>query len=467
MIYSKRRKNMGGGRRKRSGRKSYMSKRTKRTTLTRIKQRGGEDCPPLNVNRCLSKKDLISINAKAAEAVSSRSSIIEYQHTYIYTTKNSDIDDLFRKLRIKDKDTSYECCSVFNYSSGEQEKKYIIKTKARKDFIKFLEKNSKSGWKDINNIPDKTEERDKLIEKLEEKEKVMFLALSPDKQFAMILKLVNDPDERKHMISYLDNPELKIQMQSYYNEYVNIVKLIGNVDAETKQTNLLELTQYLSTSEIVKILLLLDRNAQDDIFSYLGTSITKYIRLYLECSSMISKLRDLYLKDVKATETLNFDLYVEYFTIANKVDQLKIVMTAYHTLMKKSHLIHDQKNVLKTKQDDILSHLNPEITKYIRLYLAFSITISKQPKSELKEEKKEKYTEDQITELYLDYDSIEVKVTGSSSAPLFLQQSKIVEMLSKFDKTDQDTVLSYLNPDVSEIIGTYLAEQLAINGDKK
>jgi len=38
MLYSKRRKNLGGGRRKRSNRKSY---RSKRTTLTRIKQRGG------------------------------------------------------------------------------------------------------------------------------------------------------------------------------------------------------------------------------------------------------------------------------------------------------------------------------------------------------------------------------------------------------------------------------------------
>ena len=298
MLYSKRRKNLGGGRRKQSNRKSYRSKRTKRITLTRIKQRGGEECPTYDAYKCLSKKDIISINAKPAAVSSrsrssrssrSRSSIIEYQHTYIYTTKNSDIDLLLGKLLIKDKETSYKCCSVFNYSSGAQEKTYIIKTKARKDFIIFLEKNSKFGLKDINNIPDKKEERDALIKKLEDEEKVMFLALSPDEQFAMILKLFNDPNEREDMISYLDNPELKIQMHSYYKEYVDIVNLIGKVDPpfksidpETKQTNLLKLNQYLSTTEIVRMLLKLNKTEQDDIFSYINPQITKYIRSYLD-----------------------------------------------------------------------------------------------------------------------------------------------------------------------------------------
>lgn len=39
MIYSKRRKSVGGGRRKRSNRMSYMSKRTK-SSVIRIKQMG-------------------------------------------------------------------------------------------------------------------------------------------------------------------------------------------------------------------------------------------------------------------------------------------------------------------------------------------------------------------------------------------------------------------------------------------
>lgn len=40
MIYSKRRKSVGGGRRKHSNRMSYMSKRTK-SSVIRIKQMGG------------------------------------------------------------------------------------------------------------------------------------------------------------------------------------------------------------------------------------------------------------------------------------------------------------------------------------------------------------------------------------------------------------------------------------------
>ena len=59
MIYSKRRKNLGGGRRKRSNRKSYMSKRTKRTTLTRIKQRGGSQPIPDDVMLMLMISKLI------------------------------------------------------------------------------------------------------------------------------------------------------------------------------------------------------------------------------------------------------------------------------------------------------------------------------------------------------------------------------------------------------------------------
>ena len=124
MLYSKCRKSMGGGRRKCSNRTSYRSKRTKRSTLTRIKQRGGsplEVCPPYNDNKCPSKNDLISINADAA------ASSIEYQHTYIYKTKSSGMGFLLGKLRIKDKDTSYECCSEFKSFNGSIEKTYIIK----------------------------------------------------------------------------------------------------------------------------------------------------------------------------------------------------------------------------------------------------------------------------------------------------------------------------------------------------
>ncbi len=58
MLYSKRRKNLGGGRRKRSNRKSYMSKRT---TLTRIKQRGGSFTEYTFITTQLHKENLLKI----------------------------------------------------------------------------------------------------------------------------------------------------------------------------------------------------------------------------------------------------------------------------------------------------------------------------------------------------------------------------------------------------------------------
>jgi hypothetical protein len=487
MLYSKRRKNLGGGRRKRSNRKSYMSKRTKRTTLTRIKQRGGsqpKDCPPFNGNICPPKEGLITINAVAAGDISSS---IEKQHTYIYTTKNPRfMDSLLGKLRIKDKDTSYECCSAFkSVVDGSIEQKYIIKTKAKKDFIKFLLKYNVSLF-DINNIPDKEEERNKLIADLEAKEKVMFLALLPEEQFAMILKLIDDKDERDNMISYLDKGESKQnQLGIYVEEYNEIVRMVGEVDpplksitTEPKQENLIELNNYLGETGLVKMLLTLDKPKQDNIFAYLNPSIIKYIRSYLVFATMLSKQPNLYLDKGESIEQLQLYLYLEYhyietivrdlvklspspsFTTKTKIDEFKTYAKAFYQYLSKTELVKILLPLDKTTQNDILSGLDSEITKCIRLCLAFSIMISKQPKLGTEEGKEEESTEKQISELYLDYNAIEVKVLQISSATLFLQQSEFVKMLLRLNKTDQDTVdtiLSYLNPDVSNIIREYLA----------
>jgi arsenate reductase-like glutaredoxin family protein len=61
MIYSKRRKSVGDGRRKQSNRKSYRSKRTKRTTLTRIKQHGGSFTEYTFITTQLHKETLLKI----------------------------------------------------------------------------------------------------------------------------------------------------------------------------------------------------------------------------------------------------------------------------------------------------------------------------------------------------------------------------------------------------------------------
>jgi hypothetical protein len=342
MIYSKRRKNMGGGRRKRSNRKSYRSKLTKRTTLSRIKQRGGSQ--------------------PVSDEMMSMISQLE--------------------LELKE--------------------------------VEFTEQLKTDLYKEYNNI----------------------------KQF--------------------------------------------KTDTEAA-------CNYLSRTNLMKILLLLDKDKQNDILLRLNPQITNYIR---ECLAffytMISKL-DL---EGKFTEEQKLDLYVEYYILDNNVKQFEIETNIYYEsitslatpidyrkklpekyktnakefyqYLSTTKLVNILSPLDKTKQDGILSHLNPKITKYICLYLAFSITISKQPKSDSEEEKS---TEVQITELYLDYYAIEVKVTGRSSATLYLQQYGFVTMLLQLNKTDQDTVLSYLNPAVSEKIREYLtkqvAEQLAKNGDKK